>query len=86
MVQGDGRLNIPQAEQTVNQVICGVKDATENVTKIHLSSMVHKKFNRKCRVMGIIKYEKANYWKYDVKIIFQDLPGSANSSIMLKRK
>ena len=63
VAQGGGGLNTPQTEQTVNQVICGVKDATENVRKIQLSSMTHKKFDKKCRVMGIIKYKKTNYWK-----------------------
>ena len=75
-----------QAEQTVNQVICGVKGATENVRKIHLTLMAHKKFNKKCRVMGIIKYDKTDYRKSDVKRIFKDLPGSTKSPITSKRK
>ena len=77
VVQRGGGLNTPppQAKQTVNQVIYSVKDATENVRKIpkyqkYLSSMAHKKFNKKCRIMGIIKYKKTNYRKSDVKMIF----------------
>ena len=59
------RLNlcaVSQTEQTSNQVICGAKDATEKVRKIHLTSIAHEKFNKKCRVMGIIKYNKSNYY------------------------
>ena len=70
VVQGCGRLNTPQAEQTVNQVMCGVKDPTKNVTKIHLSLMAHKKFNMKGRIMEIIKFKKKNYRKSGVKRIF----------------
>ena len=32
--------------------------------------MGHEKFNKKCRVMGIIKYKKTNYQKSDEKRIF----------------
>ena len=53
---------VSQMEQTSNQVICGAKDATEKVRKIHLTSMAHEKFNKKCRVTGIIKYNKSNYY------------------------
>ena len=59
------RLNlcaVSQTEQTSNQVICGAKDATEKVRKIHLTSIAHEKFNKKCRVTGIIKYNKSNYY------------------------
>ena len=61
---------VSRAEQAVSQVICGAKDVTENVRKIHLTSMAHKKFNKICRVMGIIKYNKIKYQKSDVKRIF----------------
>ena len=43
-------------------MICGAKDATEKVRKIHLTSIAHEKFNKKCRVTGIIKYNKSNYY------------------------
>ena len=70
VVQGDGELYTPQAEQTVNQVISGVKDTTKNVRKVRLSSMAHKKINKKCNVVGIITYKKTNYRKSDSKRIF----------------
>lgn len=35
VAQGGAGLHTPQAEQRVNQVICGVKYATENVREIH---------------------------------------------------
>ena len=36
--------------------------------------------------MGIIKYDKTDYRKSDVKRIFKDLPGSTKSPITSKRK
>ena len=59
-----------------NHVIFEATDATENVRKIRLRSIVHKNFYKRCRFMGIKKHEKkfaGNLIEWDFLRIYRGL-------------